>query len=748
MNKKIKCIIMALTVCITSNSISAITNATKNTSSVEPQKASYGYFVDEYKKNIHPNATTPDTNPAIGLLSGFLELWQPGDSWNNGTKLNESILNTNIQRSIDVTANLTEEEKHYTYLFDRRHQSYSAIGGLKEYAPVFIEKTNAGTTIADETPEDAITVKYEDNGNNNGNWADTDSELGKMVELVNTLRGSYSTSNPSKNFYAYMRPFRWSEEVTLLETLEPVKKPVESAASDGGFPSGHTNAAYLASLALANSVPEKYSDLVLNASNIGDSRILAGMHSTLDVIGGRVLGTALSAAILNDSDNEELKQAAYEEGRTLISSDVEKETIEEKIENYKTNKDIYLERLTYGFEQIGESGKEMVVPKGAEVLLETRFPYLDETQRRYILKTTGIDSGYPVLDDTEGWGRLNLFEAANGYGSFETDVVVNMDASKGGLNAEDSWLNSIDGDGKLVKQGSGSLILAGDNTYIGGTIVEDGSLVAYSSTAVGNGEVNNVSGTIAENVEGNVVINNDFTQGDNGVLAINLESNDDCITINGNAYLDGTLKVVVEEGYTLSDKVKIIEYSQLEDDSAFDSIELEGIPANYDAKVVYENDGVYLVDANVELEYNIEQLKSLIENAEALDDSIYTVDSYEAVVKAIVNAKTVLEEENINNDFVLEALNSLQQAIDNLEEKKSEVVIPEEPDADTNTGSGTNSESGFDNNTTNSENVNNSGDKNNSSSGKLPQTGGTNAAISVVLGAFATIAGIFMSKKK
>ena len=746
MNKKIKCIIMALTVCITSNSISAIANATESTNSVEPQKASYGYFVDEYKKNTDPNATTPDTNPTIGLLSGFLELWQPGDSWDNGTKLNESILNANIQRSIDVTSNLTEEQKHYTYLLDRRHQSYSAIDGLEEYSSVFREKTNAGTTIADEIPEDATTVKYEDNGNSNGNWADTDSELGKMVELVNTLRGSYSTSNPSKNFYAYMRPFRWSDEVTLLETLEPVKKPVESAASDGGFPSGHTNAAYLASLALANSVPEKYNDLVMNASKIGDSRILAGMHSTLDVIGGRVLGTALSAAILNDSDNEELKQAAYEEGRTLISSDVEKETIEEKIESYKANKEIYLERLTYGFEQIGESGKEMVVPKGAEVLLETRFPYLDETQRRYILKTTGIDSGYPVLDDTEGWGRLNLFEAANGYGSFETDVVVNMDASKGGLNAEDSWLNDIDGDGKLVKQGSGSLILAGDNTYTGGTIVEEGSLVAYSSTAFGKGEVNNVAGTIAEGVEGNVVINNDFTQSDNGVLAVNLESDDDCIIINGNAYLDGTLKVTIKEGYTLSDKVKIMEYSQLDNNSAFDSVEFEGIPANYDAKIVYENDGVYLLNANVELEANINQLKSLIEKAESLDDSIYTVDSYEAVVKAIVDAKAVLEEENINNDFVLEALNNLQQAIDNLEEKKNEAVTPQGQDSDTNSGTGMNS--GSDNNTTNGGNGNNSGDKNNSSSGKLPQTGGASSAMAVVFGAFATIAGAFMSKKK
>ena len=746
MNKKNKCIIIALTVFITSNSISAIANATESTNSVEPQKASYGYFIDEYKKNTDPNATTPDTNPAIGLLSGFLELWQPGDSWNNGTMLNESVLNANIQRSIDVTSNLTEEEKHYTYLFDRRDQSYSAIGGLKEYASVFREKTNAGTTISDEIPEDAITVKYEDGGNNNRNWAEKDSELGKMVELVNTLRGGYSTSNPSKIFYAYMRPFRWSEEVTILETLEAVKKPVESAASDGGFPSGHTNAAYLASLSLANSVPEKYSDLVLNASNIGDSRILAGMHSTLDVIGGRVLGTALSAAILNDLDNEELKQVAYEEGRILISSDVEKETIEEKIENYKTNKDIYLESLTYGFEQIGESGKEMVVPKGAEVLLETRFPYLDEIQRRYVLKTTGIDSGYPVIDDTEGWGRLNLFEAANGYGSFETDVVVNMDASKGGLNAEDSWLNDIDGDGKLVKQGSGSLILAGDNTHTGGTIVEDGYLVAYSSTAFGNGEVNNVAGTISEDVEGNVIINNDFTQSDNGVLAVNLESDDDCIIINGNAYLDGTLKVIIKEYYTLSDKVKIMEYSELDDNSAFDSVEFEGIPDNYDAKIVYENDGVYLVNANAELEFNINQLKSLIKNAEILDDSIYTVDSYEAVVKAIVDAKAVLEEENINNDFVLEVLNNLQQAIDNLEEKKNEAVTPQEPDSDINSGTGINL--GADNNTTNGGNSNNSGDKNNSSLGKLPQTGGASSAIAVVFGAFATIAGVFMSKKK
>lgn len=94
----------------------------------------------------------------------------------------------------------------------------------------------------------------------------------------------------------------------------------------------------------------------------------------------------------------------------------------------------------------------MTVPKGAEVLLETRLPYLDSTQRRWVLATTGIPSGYPVLDDAEGWGRLNLFSAADGYGAFTNNVAVNMDASKGGFNALDRWRNNISGVGKLTKR--------------------------------------------------------------------------------------------------------------------------------------------------------------------------------------------------------------------------------------------------------------------------------------------------------
>jgi autotransporter-associated beta strand protein len=122
-------------------------------------------------------------------------------------------------------------------------------------------------------------------------------------------------------------------------------------------------------------------------------------------------------------------------------------------------------------------------------LLETRFPYLTADQRRAVLKTTAIDSGYPVLDDEEGFGRLNLFDAASGYGRLEADVTVTMNGSIEGFCASgfctfDRWRNDISGAGKLTKRGSGTLALTGANTYSGGTVVSAGTLRADSSTAI------------------------------------------------------------------------------------------------------------------------------------------------------------------------------------------------------------------------------------------------------------------------
>ncbi len=177
-------------------------------------------------------------------------------------------------------------------------------------------------------------------------------------------------------------------------------------------------------------------------------------------------------------------------------------------------------KFTYVLTRSGRD-KALTVPKGAEVLLETRLPYLDAAQRREVLRTTALPAGYVLLDGFEQWGRLNLFAAADGYGSFDSDVVVALDAAAGGFGAADAWRNDIDGCGGLTKQGSGTLTLTGHNAYTGGTVLKSGALVAGSAHALGHGDVRVLGGSlrVAETVQ----IHGSYTQ-QSGTLEVTLRS--------------------------------------------------------------------------------------------------------------------------------------------------------------------------------------------------------------------------------
>ncbi len=514
--------------------------AATDPSAIEPVPGPHGYFVDTYKTNNMDNMT-PESNAVIGVLSPFLTLWQPGDSWNNGTKLGEGgrlVLDTNIRRCIEITNRRTREQDLPAYLTDRQNQNWSSLKGLGPYETAFKELSHAATSLPDEIPADAETKKYSDKGGANGEWADTGSQLGSIVELVNTVRGPHASGNPAKIYYQYMRPFRWSSQVNLLPALKPcASDPIK----DGGFPSGHTNAAYLASLSLAYAVPERYQECLTNASVIGNYRIIAGMHSLLDVMGGRTMATALAAASLYDPENAGLKADARREAQTILLPNGDWNAAD-AYADYQLNRKQYEGSLTYGLPQTGERGKPMVVPKGAEVLLETRFPYLDSTQRRWVLYSTGLPSGYAFLDDAEGWGRLNLFAASAGYGSLPVDVTVTMDASRGGFSSCDVWQNDIDGEGSLTKNGSGTLMLSGNNSYIGGVHVNGGTFTAASSTAFGLGSVDNRA-AISEMVDDRISIGGSFSQSGTGVLQLDINTADDTLVIGGTAYLDGILRV-------------------------------------------------------------------------------------------------------------------------------------------------------------------------------------------------------------
>ncbi|MFJ7342582.1 phosphatase PAP2 family protein [Streptomyces sp. NPDC101110] len=485
-------------------------------------------FVDDYKTNLLTNQT-PETNAVVRALGGFAEIWKTGD-WNTGTPLMPEILRANVRYCERITAERTDAEAKRAFVIDRQHQSYSMIDGLGPLAALYKSGAKAVTSITD-APEGTPPAKVNDavpadapagSALGAGSY---DSELGQVARLVDTVRGNWASSNPAKFAYQYPRPWRMNEDSEVVDTghtdefgfpvyeskvvVAPqlLRQRGDKPAEDGGFPSGHTNALHLASLAYAYAVPERFQELVTRALDLAHTRIVAGMHSPVDVLGGRVMATALAAATLADPANAGLKAAAraqaldYFTQRTGTTPD----TLYAYAHSAGTATDPYADRdanaravrprLTYILPRRGRTDP-LTVPKGAEVLLETRLPYLAADQRREVLRTTALPSGYVLLDGFEQWGRLNLFAAADGYGAFERDVTVTLDATAGGFHAADSWRNDIDGDGGLTKRGSGTLTLTGHNRYHGGTTLEEGTLVAASPHALGEGDVRVTGGTL------------------------------------------------------------------------------------------------------------------------------------------------------------------------------------------------------------------------------------------------------------
>ncbi|MQM28101.1 phosphatase PAP2 family protein [Glycomyces albidus] len=478
-------------------------------------------FVDDYTTNTTANLT-PETNAAVRILSGFQELWETGDAWNTGAPADTGALKSNLEYCAEVTGNRTEADAKQAFVFDRQHQSHSVIAGLGPLAALYKTGAKAVTAVTgapDGVPagtiSDAVPPGAPD-GAATGPGS-TASDLGKVAELVNALRGPHASSNPSKLAFQYPRPWRMNEDSEVVPTggipvlglpaydtdvaVSPqlLRQRSASPADDGGFPSGHANAAYLAAIAYAYAVPERFQEMLVRASDVAQSRITAGMHSPVDVMGGRILATALAAAVLYDDAYAELRAAARDQARAYFTARTGADDLfawahregadTDPYADRAAGKAAWTERLTYVLDRDDDADAEMTVPKGAEAILETRLPYLDADQRREVLRTTALPAGYALMEGPEQWGRLDLFAAADGYGRFDDDVTVTMDASEGGFSASDVWRGDIGGPGSLTKAGTGSLALAGDNGFEGGVVVQDGVLRVLSATGLGAGDV-------------------------------------------------------------------------------------------------------------------------------------------------------------------------------------------------------------------------------------------------------------------
>ncbi|UOQ83431.1 phosphatase PAP2 family protein [Gracilibacillus salinarum] len=563
----------------------------------------------------------------------------------------------NIKYVEDVTKDRTDEEALAAYYDDQRDKIYSMMEAYGPLANTYADIVNPVTSVV-RSAEDMNSVleetTVEDQAQGMGQWEE--SELSDAMDLVHLIRfRNPSSSNPSKYFFSSPRPYRmnatgevievvdenglpvwdtigsgestveelpsggkketgerhyqqYETNVEVIPALEYVKRKAEDGrGKDGAFPSGHTSASYLSTFGFAYATPERYAEFLTRAAQMGENRIVTGMHSPLDVIGARIQSTAMTAYAYNLSENQEVLDKAYQNagqvfGEIAASQDMslyeyahtvtedytfESAYDEEKWEDHEANKAFYREKLTYGLPQTGTKGLDPVVPKGAEVLLETRQPYLTDSQRREVLYTTEIDSGYPVIDESNGWGRLDLVTASDGYGAFLSNVTVNMDASKGRFNAHDWWRNDITGSGMLTKQGTGTLTLTGTNSYSGGTLLQGGTLEATSATAFGEGDLYVENGTVLVNADEQLKVNGNVTM-EAGSLNIAMDNDRTQLNIDGQIYLDGGDLNLDLSDYEIDQSADITLMTANQVKGTFDNV-TAGV---YDVSVTYNNDSV------------------------------------------------------------------------------------------------------------------------------------------------------------
>ena len=255
-----------------------------------------------------------------------------------------------------------------------------------------------------------------------------------------------------------------------------------------------------------------------------------------------------------------------------------------------------VDNLTTGYAKY--SGTSMAAPHvaGSIAVLMERFPYMTGAQVASVLKTTTVDMGAPGIDALYGWGMIDLGKAIHGPGMFVTEqdipeefrvsgaygpeqFVVNLpgvgavldkgkptervcDDTHCGL---DVWSNNISGHGGLTKQGIGTLVLTGNNSYAGPTLINQGLLAINGSVTSdvtvqnagvlgGSGTVGSLTarsgGTVAPgnsigtlNVTGNL----SFEPGSRYAVEVAPNGQSDRIQSNGSATIGGGEVTVLQE---------------------------------------------------------------------------------------------------------------------------------------------------------------------------------------------------------
>lgn len=108
------------------------------------------------------------------------------------------------------------------------------------------------------------------------------------------------------------------------------------------------------------------------------------------------------------------------------------------------------------------------------------FPWMDNSALRQTILSTADDLGDEAI---YGWGKVNPTRAVRGPALFDSRLTLGGDFQANFDVYRSQFFNDIAGDAGLVKNGTGSLVLWGKNTYAGGTTIAGGTVELYGSVA-------------------------------------------------------------------------------------------------------------------------------------------------------------------------------------------------------------------------------------------------------------------------
>ncbi|PLS30349.1 phosphoesterase [Bifidobacterium margollesii] len=368
-------------------------------------------------------------NPDLVSLLGSYEryYWQPPKDGSGGKVLDASTMELDQRTAVTI---------NHLAARDR-----TADGHSEQQKRALVDSDLYGwQTMPDSLGP--VLGRYMREGLHDGSLALVD-DLFKF-DIINTFRAKNASNHP--------RPYldRSNHGANDLAGLSPTLDIIQvqswgdhipgydNLKNNSSFPSGHTTFAYSWGVALAGMIPELAPQIMARTSEAGNNRIVLGVHYPLDVIGGRIAGSAQNGQYWHNEFDTKVKPAADQLRAYLTDrcrADGHGGTLDECIERldaagkggYRNDftdpvsrtpvRDrqsaitAYGARMTYGFDRTETKDQPFISPDGAADILRIAYPRLHVDQRNEILRLTAIESGYPLSDSSKGWQRIDFAKA-------------------------------------------------------------------------------------------------------------------------------------------------------------------------------------------------------------------------------------------------------------------------------------------------------------------------------------------------